>query len=241
MDADLGHETSSHILIVEDDAKLSSLTKDYLEWGHGFRVSIEPRGDDAVERIVEENPDLVILDIMLPGKDGLTICREVRDQYQGPILMLTALGDEVDEVVGLEIGADDYVAKPVSPRLLAARIRTLLRRFERSGENFNGIKGKRIIIGKLTADASTRALWMDGEEIPLTTSEFDLLWYLAEHAGQTVTRELLYKDLRGIAWDGLDRTMDIRVARLRKKLGDDGTSGIIKSVRGIGYILAVPQ
>ena len=239
MNNDFNIGVADCILLVEDDIKLSCLIKDYLEQGHGFRVSVEQRGDMATERILNEQPELVILDIMLPGKDGLTICREVRERYLGPILMLTALGDEVDEVVGLEIGADDYMSKPVNPRLLVARIRTLLRRFERK-EGTRESTGKRLCIGPLAVDASTRSAQVNTEEVPLTNAEFDMLFYLAEHAGNIVTREQLYRDLRGIEWDGIDRSIDLRVARLRKKLGDDGKQpDLIKSVRGSGYILAI--
>ncbi|MFO8071006.1 MAG: winged helix-turn-helix domain-containing protein [Polyangia bacterium] len=229
-------------LLVEDDAKLAELMRDYLRSTLGLTVEIEPRGDDAVERIVRERPDLVVLDIMLPGKSGLEVCREVRPRYDGPILMLTALGDEVDEVVGLEIGADDYVAKPASPRLLAARVKTLLRRFRRGGEWGDPVFGSRIEIGPLAIDSAERGAWIDGEVLELTTAEFDLLWFLAERAGEVVSREVLYRELRGIEWDGLDRSIDLRVARLRRKIGDDGQRpDLIKSVRGTGYQLAVSQ
>jgi two-component system response regulator RstA len=227
------------VLLVEDDEKLARLVRDYLGSTLGLRVEIEARGDLAARRIIDEAPDMVILDIMLPGKDGLTVCREVRDEYRGPILMLTALGDEVDEVVGLEIGADDYVAKPASPRLLAARVRTLLRRFERATDPDGRPVTRRIQAGRVTVDAAERAAWVDGERITLTTAEFDLLWFLAERAGSVVSRDDLYRELRGIEWDGLDRSMDLRIARLRKKLKDDAQQpDVIKSVRGTGYQLA---
>lgn len=227
------------ILLVEDDEKLANLVKDYLTSTLDHEVAIESRGDTATTRILDENPDLVILDIMLPGKNGIEVCREVRNAYKGPILMLTALGDEVDEVIGLEIGADDYVAKPASPRLLSARVRTLLRRFERAADPDGRQTPKRIKAGRVTIDASERCAWIDDSNVALTTAEFDLLWFLAENAGQVVSREQLYHELRGIEWDGVDRSIDLRIARLRKKLGDDATQPeVIKSVRGTGYQLS---
>jgi len=232
------------ILLVEDDEKLAGLVKEYLE-NQNFSVSIESRGDKASPRILNEKPDLVILDIMLPGKDGRTICKEVRPQYDGLILMLTALGDETDEVVGLEIGADDYLAKPVAPRLLLTRINTLLRRTSRL-ETINSARNQQpetlIQIGSLVVDAGNRQVTMDDQPVDLTTAEFDLLYYLAQHPGEVLSREQIYQDVRGIEYDGIDRSIDLRIARLRKKLGDDGKQPKrIKSVRGAGYLLVKDQ
>jgi two-component system, OmpR family, response regulator RstA len=240
-----GASMSVRILLVEDDDKLSQLIKDFLETTGEFHVSIESRGDRAPERILGENPDLVILDVMLPGLDGLGVCKRVRDRYAGPILMLTALGDEVDEIVGLEVGADDYVAKPASPRKLLARVRTLLRRTQRGGDAAEGPAAtartdQRLELGDLVVDATSRAVTVGGALLELTTAEFDLLWLLARHAGETLSRDRIYEELRGIEWDGLDRSIDLRVARLRRKLGDDAAHPRrIKSVRGVGYLLAV--
>ncbi len=228
---------SRRILLVEDDLKLAALVREFLE-GAGFQVDIEPRGDMAAQRIVVENPDMVVLDLMLPGMDGLSVCRQVRPRYRNPILMLTALGDEVDEVVGLEVGADDYLVKPVRPRVLLARIHSLLRRVGGVAGDADG--GAQVLrVDDLVLDGARRSVTRDEVEIELTTTEFDLLWYLASRAGQVVTRESLYIDLRGGEWDGLDRSIDIAVARLRRKLGDDGKHPqIVKSVRGAGYLLA---
>lgn len=225
------------ILLVEDDLKLAALMREFLE-GAGFEVEIEARGDQAVSRILAESPDLVVLDLMLPGLDGLSVCRQVRPRFRNPILMLTALGDEVDEVVGLEVGADDYLVKPVRPRLLLARIHSLLRRA--GGDLGTGGGDAQILrVGDLALDGARRSVAWDDVEIDLTTAEFDLLWYLAQRAGQVVTREALYVDLRGVEWDGMDRSIDIAVARLRRKLGDDGKHPqVVKSVRGSGYLLA---
>lgn len=226
------------ILLVEDDKKLAGLVRDYLQTAHGFLVDVEEDGAPAPARILAEQPDLVILDILLPGKDGLTICREIRDAYKGPILMFTAHDAEVDEIVGLEVGADDYVAKPVSPRLLAARVKALLRRTERRPSAGKEEQFTPIEHGPLIVDPGKRTAWLETTELDLTTAEFDLLLLLSENAGEVVTREKLYRELRGIEWDGIDRSIDLRVARLRKKLSDvSENSDLIKSVRGLGYLL----
>ena len=225
-----------HILLVEDDVKLARLVQEYLE-AQGYQVTIEGRGDRAVERVAEERPDLVILDLLLPGLDGWAVCRQVRPWFAGPILMLTALDDEIDEVVGLELGADDYLTKPVRPRVLLARVRTLLRRLERPGRTSKP-ESTPIDLKWLVVDPLRRSVMVDGNVVTLTTAEFDLLWLLATHAGQVLSREQISQELRGIEYDGLDRSHDLRVSRLRKKLGDTGrTPQRIKSVRGLGYLL----
>jgi two-component system, OmpR family, response regulator RstA len=235
---------SPRILIVEDDLKLAGLVREFLG-ANGFAVLVEPRGDRAVARILDERPDLVILDLMLPGLDGLSVCRNVRPRFHGAILMLTARGDAMDEVVGLEIGADDYLAKPVLPRLLLARVNTLLRRTARTerpsrGETPVEAPRTRLELGSLAIDASCRSATLGGAPVELTTAEFDLLWLLARHAGVVLSRERIYSELRGIEYDGLDRSMDLRIARLRRKIGDDGKQPQkIKSIRGEGYLLVV--
>jgi len=202
---------------------------------HGFEVAVEFRGDRAVDRIVQENPDLVILDIMLPGMDGFDICKRVRPQFRHPILILTARGDEADELVGLELGADDYMAKPVRPQLLLARIKTLLRRSQRYSSDT-----RQITLGSLAIDAGTRAVQLDGQPVELTSMEFDLLWLLANRSGEVVTRDQISHALQGREWDGLGRSIDLCISRLRRKLGDDGKKPEwIRSIRGTGYMLAV--
>lgn len=221
-----------HVLIIEDDERLASLTGDYLR-ANGFRVSLEPDGAKGVERILELQPDLVILDLMLPGEDGLSICRRVRTGYKGPILMLTARTDDSEHIEGLEMGADDYVAKPVQPGVLLARLRALLRRRE-PGESADV---QRLSFGRLEVDNGKREAWLDGEPVELTSAEFDLLWLLAINAGRVLTREDIFVQLRGIEYDGQDRSIDVRVSRIRPKVGDDPHHPQrIKTVRSKGYL-----
>lgn len=227
------------ILLVEDDVRLAHLTREYLE-SEGYMVELEQRGDTAVDKICSMNPDLVILDLMLPGKNGLEICRDVRSRYHGPIVMLTARDEEVDEIVGLEIGADDYITKPVQPRKLLARIRALMRRsvIESNGTDSSvstavtGFEFDRLIIND-----KSRQVMLDNVEITLTTNEYELLLLLAGEAGVVVSRDKILLMMRGIGYDGMDRSVDINVSRLRKKLGDDTANPKkIKTVRGRGYL-----
>ncbi|WP_163558317.1 winged helix-turn-helix domain-containing protein [Halomonas sp. NO4] len=221
-----------HVLIIEDDERLATLTRDYLE-ANGFRVTLEADGARGVEHIVALQPDLVILDLMLPGEDGLSICRRARTDYSGPILMLTARTDDMDQVLGLEMGADDYVAKPVQPRVLLARMRALLRRSESS----EAAGGMRLTFGNLEIDSATREAWLYGDRIELTSAEFDLLWLLASNAGRVLSREEIFSQLRGIKYDGQDRSIDVRVSRIRPKIGDDPNHPHrIKTVRSKGYL-----
>lgn len=217
---------SPHILVIEDDQELAILTRDYLT-NHGYRVSVERDGLQAVQRIVSEQPALVILDIMLPGKDGFAICREARYHYQNPILMLTARDEDLDQLLGLELGADDYVTKPVQPRLLLARIHALLRRVTPQGAT--GI----MHFDTLRIDLHGRAVTLQDQPVELTTAEFNLLALLAHHAGVILSRDDILQHLRGIDYDGSDRSIDLRISRLRRKL--QGCS-FIKTVRGAGYL-----
>lgn len=223
-----------HILLVEDDERLARLVREYLE-GQGFEVSVEGRGDTAPERIRSLAPDLVVLDLMLPGRDGLDVCREVRPNYDGPILILTAREDDMDQVAGLEIGADDYVKKPVEPRVLLARVRALLRRAGSGREA--GVGDLRF--GVLRIDDRSRRVHLDGEEIDLTTTEYDLLVLLATHAGSVLSRDDLFRRLRGIEYDGIDRSVDIAISRLRRKLeADPADPQRIRTVWRRGYLFA---
>jgi len=221
-----------HVLIIEDDKHLAELTRDYLE-ANGFQVSLEADGSKGVDRILTLQPDLVVLDLMLPGEDGLSICRRVRPNFSGPIMMMTARTDDLDQVLGLEMGADDYVSKPVQPRVLLARIRALLRR---AGQSSYGGE-VRLRFKDLEIDNATREAWLSGVRIDLTSAEFDLLWLLASNAGQVLTRERIFTELRGIKYDGQDRSIDVRVSRIRPKIGDDPHQPHrLKTVRSKGYL-----
>ena len=228
---------STRILLVEDDERLAKLTAEYLRKNE-FEVTIEGRGDTAEARILKEDPDLVILDVMLPGKDGFEVCRAVRQQYKGVILMLTARDEDLDQILGLELGADDYIAKPVQPRLLLARIKALLRRAPGSGESGpSADETDELEFGNFRISQATRNAHLGEDIIDLTTAEFDLLWLLARHAGNILSRDDLLQELRGIGFDGLDRSIDARISRLRRKLGDDPENPTrIKTVRGKGYL-----
>jgi DNA-binding response OmpR family regulator len=199
-------------------------------------VEIESRGDRAAKRIPQEKPDLVILDLMLPGLDGFEVCKRVRPAYQGPILMLTARSEEIDEVIGLEVGADDYMSKPVRPRLLLTRLRALLRR---GPVQIGGLGTGVVRLSDMEIDSRQREVILHGQLVHLTTTEFDLLWFLAQRPGAIVTRDEIFEQVIGMPYDGLDRSADLRITRLRKKLGDDGKQPLrIKSIRSVGYLLA---
>ncbi|WP_341520943.1 response regulator transcription factor [Pseudomonas sp. G.S.17] len=227
-----------HVLIVEDDRRLAELTRDYLE-NNGLRVSIEGDGALAAGRILAEQPDLVILDLMLPGEDGLSICRKVRDRFDGPILMLTARTDDSDQIQGLDTGADDFVCKPVHPRVLLARIHALLRRSEPPQPPAGELR--RLVFGPLVVDNALREAWLQGNSIDLTSAEFDLLWLLVANAGRILSREEIFTALRGFGYDGQDRSIDVRISRIRPRIGDDPDHPrLIKTVRSKGYLF-VPE
>ncbi len=229
--------TAIHVFLVEDDQSLASLVKDYFIL-QGFKVSVEERGDLAVDRILNEQPDIVILDIMLPGKNGLDVCRELRATSKLPIIMLTARSDEIDQIVGLEVGADDYVPKPAQPRLLLARINALLRRVTpKNTETEPEENNKVLTFGELSIDASKQEVYWQNNLIELTTNEFDLLHLLASHAGHILSRDDLLNKLRGFGYDGMDRTIDMLISRLRKKFSDDPSKPKrIKTVWKKGYL-----
>jgi two-component system OmpR family response regulator/two-component system response regulator RstA len=225
------------IMLVEDDIALARLTAEYLE-KRGIQVSVEHRGDEALNRILKESPHLAVLDVMLPGMDGFDICRALRTQGSAiPIVMLTARDEDIDQVLGLEMGADDYLAKPVQPRVLLAHIKAILRRMqapERPRES-----GDIIQFGALKISHGSREVRLGERAIELTTAEFDLLWLLATNAGRVLPRNEILKSLRGLDYDGVDRSIDSRVSRLRRKLGDDASSaGHIKTVRPYGYLFS---
>lgn len=202
-------------MLVEDDIRLADLTAQFLQ-SHGFAVTQVHDGEQACKDIVAVQPDVVVLDIMLPRRDGFSVCRHVRPDYQGPILFLTAKDSDFDQVRGLEIGADDYVIKPVEPHVLLARVNALLRRNSaviNSSEQLN--------LGQLSINKASRKVTLDEQEVELTSYEFDLLWALASRAGETQSREYIYRHVVGREYDGLDRSVDVRISRLRKKLNDN--------------------
>jgi len=220
-----------HILVVEDDPSISKWLSDYLT-GHGYEVSVANRGDVAVELIAEDQPDLVLLDIMLPEKNGFDICKEVRAFYSAPILMITACGEEADEVRGLEYGADDYITKPVRLRALLARIKVLLRKGKIENSASHLLK-----YGTARIDSLTRTVTIDNQEVALSSNEFDLIWQLAFQAGNVISREELIRQFRGFDYDGVDRSIDNRISRLRKKINDlPDCPFSIKTIWGKGYL-----
>lgn len=198
-------------LLVENDVHAASQVQNNLQQ-HGFTVRLEQRGDHAVKRVLDERPELVLLALTLPGKDGFDVCRELRPQYAGPIVMLSARDDEIDQILGLELGADDYVTKPVKPRLLLARLRALMRRCEMGA---NVADSTSLKFGRLSVTRDDRQVCLDGNPVRLSTCEFELLWNLTSHAGDVLSRENLLYAMRGIHYDGLDRSVDIAVSRLR--------------------------
>ena len=226
------------VLIVEDDDELAELLLEYLGM-HGFELERVAAGDVGAERILETQPDLVILDLMLPGANGLDVCRRVRDAYSGAILMLTASQSEADHVAGLELGADDFVTKPIDPRVLLARIRTQLRKLSGARVTHRDDNLRMITIGALEIDIASRDVRVDGRSVSLTTMEFDVLAKLAENAGSVVKRDDLYTDVMGVEYDGFDRGLDVHISRIRRKLQAAGFDPRpLKSVRGVGYLLA---
>jgi two-component system, OmpR family, response regulator RstA len=228
--------TPSNILLVEDDEDLALLTQEYLINNFGYNLSVEHNGGQAIERIINEQPDLVILDVMLPGADGMEVCRCVRPNYKGPILMLTARTDQIDQILGLELGADDYVCKPIEPRLLAARVKALLRRTN-VPLTASSDEPDRLEFDGLVIDNGARRVTSEGEDIELTTPEYDLLWLLARKAGTILTRQEIFQSLRGISYDGQNRLIDINISHIRSKIDlDPNSTTRIKTVRNKGYV-----
>lgn len=218
------------ILIVDDEPKIVRLACDYLE-KNGFRVLSAGDGKVALTIARREKPDLIVLDLMLPSMDGLDVCRTLRSESAVPIIILTARAEESDQLIGLELGADDYITKPFSPRALVARVRAVLRRVE-------GNLGQSSLIraGDLEIDLKGHSLTHAGETVHLTRNEFKLLTVLAQHSGQTLSREQLLEQLHGVVYEGYDRSIDSHIKNLRKKIEPDPADPIyIQTVYGIGY------
>jgi DNA-binding response OmpR family regulator len=219
------------VLIVDDDHGLRTVLAAALG-DEGFAVTEAGDGLAGVRRFEADGADLIILDILMPEMDGLEVCRRIRQTRQIPVIMLTARGDEADRVVGLELGADDYVPKPFSPRELLARLRAVLRRSQPS------VLEAEIVVGRVAIDVGARRVRVGGEPVELTGLEFDILLALARRPGRVVPRETLLAEAGRNDVTVNDRTVDVHVSHLRKKLGDDPRSRLIKTVRGVGYVLA---
>jgi DNA-binding response OmpR family regulator len=228
-------------LLVDDDRDLARLLAEYLA-SHEVSMTHVENGPAALAALEKETFDVVLLDVMLPGIDGFEVCRRVRKQHDVPIVMLTARGDDADRIVGLELGADDYVPKPFNPRELLARMRAVLRRAGKSGSA--STKSEKIVLGEIEIDVGAREVKRGGEDVPLTSYEFRILLALARRAGETVAREELAAEVREPSktkeqYDpSVDRSLDVHVSRLRQKLEDDPKEPrLIKTVRGVGYVL----
>src|SRR2546422_4514126 len=228
------------ILIIDDDVTLCELVTEYLE-PLGFAVEAVHQGHSGAKRAVTGEHSLVVLDVMLPGLNGFEVLRRIRAKSRIPVLMLTARGDDVDRIVGLEIGADDYLPKPFNPRELVARIRAILRRTQ-PDEALAGGTREALVVGDIELDTSTRAVHRSGEAVELTAVEYDLLERLLRSAGQIARREELVKEVLGRELSPFDRSIDMHVSNLRKKLGHQ-LNGMerIKTIRGVGYIYAAPS
>jgi two-component system OmpR family response regulator len=231
--------TPDHILVVDDDTEIRSLLHEYLQ-KQGYRVTAVADGKGLRTAVATSHPDLIILDLMLPGEDGLTLCRDLRAKSEIPIIMLTARGDETDRIVGLELGADDYVAKPFSPRELLARIKSVLRRARALPENLKTEESGVFRFAGWTLDAATRNLTSpQGVVVALSGTDFRLLKIFVDHPNRVLTRDQLIDLMLSRDAGPYDRAIDVQVSRLRQRLGEDAKEpAIIKTVRGQGYVFA---
>lgn len=217
------------ILIIDDDKKLNNLLSDYFS-KFGFKVTTVTHPEEGLKILKRELPDIIILDIMLPRMDGFEVCKEIRKEYSVPIIMLTARGEVTDRIVGLELGADDYLPKPFEPRELVARIQSVLRR---SSEDF---KSGTIKFGKLIVDIEKHSVLLDGKNVDLTTMEFEILSLFLRNPGKVFTRDHLMDRIRGIEWEAFDRSIDVLISRLRQKLNEHPKKpSFIKTIWGTGY------
>lgn len=222
---------SQKILIIDDDEKMNGLLQNYLS-GFGFETTSCVHPSEGLSKIRSYMPDLIILDIMLPDMDGFAVCREIRKEYATPVIMLTARGDVTDRIVGLEIGADDYLPKPFEPRELVARIQTILRRVSKQYDPAGVMR-----FDHLEIIPESQIAVIDGETVDVTAMEFQILNLLASKRGRIVTRDQIMDNIRGIDLSAFDRSVDVAVSRLRQKIGDDPKSPrFIKTIRGTGYM-----
>ena len=231
-----------NILICDDEQDIVNALKIYLA-NPDYHLLEAHTGQEALDALERKDIHLVLLDIMLPGKDGMTLCRDLRGQWQGPIVLLTSLDSDMNHILSLEMGASDYILKPTPPAVLLARLRLHLRQHiapAGAGSASSTLTPhKTISFGSLTIDPVNRQVLLGGENVALSTADFDLLWELATHAGQIMDRDALLKNLRGVTYDGMDRSVDVAISRLRKKLLDNATEPYrIKTVRNKGYLFA---
>lgn len=225
------------VVLVEDDVRLARLTAQYLE-SHGVEVTPVARGDLALAEVLRVRPDAVLLDLMLPGADGIEVCQQIRAHLDTPIIMITARTEEADRVRGLEGGADDYVPKPFSSRELLARLRANVRR----AQGRVGPARERLVVGELVIEPASRTALLGDQRLALTSNEFQLLRVLAERAGHVLSREQLLDLLHGTAEESFDRSIDVHVSRLRHKLESDPRHPrFLKTIRGVGYMLATEE
>jgi DNA-binding response OmpR family regulator len=219
----------TRVLIIDDDEKLNTLLDEYLgRFGFSVRAAVHP--EEGLRALKSDAPDIVILDVMLPEIDGFAVCRKVRENSRVPIIMLTARGDVMDRILGLEMGADDYLPKPFEPRELMARMQAVLRR------GGNAAKEDRVRAGPLEVNWTTRSASLDGQVLSMTSAEFELLGLLVRNRGRVLTRDRILDETRGIDWEAYDRSIDVLVSRIRQKLGDDPRQpSFIRTVRRIGY------
>ncbi|MDD5405288.1 MAG: response regulator [Sulfuricella sp.] len=229
---------NKHILVVDDDPGLRELLEQYLA-EQGYVVKSVADGNAMKRHLAQHFADLVILDLMLPGEDGLTLARQLRAQGGQPIIMLSARGEDIDRIIGLEVGADDYLAKPFNPRELLARIRAVLRRKQDMGATQQERIGEIYRFGPFSLDCDAHRLDRNGEEVALTTSEFNLLRIFVEHPNRVLSRDTLVDLIKGYERAPFDRSVDVRVTRLRRKIEDDPSApGYIRTVWGEGYLFS---
>jgi DNA-binding response OmpR family regulator len=224
----MSQPTAQSILVVEDEASIASFVSMYLK-NAGFGVTVATTGADALAKAAADPPGLVVLDLMLPDIDGIDVCRRMRQRSDVPVLMLTARDDDIDKIIGLEVGADDYLTKPFNPRELVARVKSILRRSTPRRRDF---ESEVLEHGSIRIDAGRREVMLAGEEIQLAPKEFDLLWELLDHRGLVLTRDQLLERVWGYTFAGDTRTVDVHVRQLRRKLGD---ASPIVTVWGVGY------